>query len=150
MKDSEDKLDLLMECYLGKHHPIHGARVQVNSWGLGNTLNGILGNASNYLGHINREVSVFRAGRLYQRVQSAYDSMPFDKLDPYDQDFKILFEVRVEVTKLGEALEFLIEKSDSEAYNRVDRAISNIMKLARPHYENAIIALWNKINPKPT
>src|SRR3989344_446906 len=58
MEDSQEKLDLMMDCYLGKWHPIYGDEIQVNSFGIGNAFFGIAGYGQNLTQGINPEKCV--------------------------------------------------------------------------------------------
>ncbi|MBT4165767.1 hypothetical protein HOE04_01880 [archaeon] len=148
MEDSQEKLDLMMKCYLGKFHPALGCELQINSWGFGNNMQGLLSCSENYLYHPTETIWTFKMGKFYQRAQSAYDSFPFDKLDPEDKDFKILFEVKDELQKLGNALETLIESTDPTYFREVSALIKNTIRLVEPDYRNAVKDLWYKLNQK--
>jgi len=150
MEDTQEKLDLMMDCYLGKWHPIYGDEIQVNSFGIGNAFFGIAGYGQNLTQGINPEKCVEKLREFYGWIAEEYSHFPIDQLDESDNDFHTVLVTHRLLPRLERVIERLIEEPSQERFKDLVKLRDEWYEADNPSYTERIVALCSRMKSEPT
>ena len=161
MEDSLEKLKLMKQCDFSMHS---GTFPRYS--GLGNAILG-LSSSANLFARIKKSPEprtsfyeherelVFTMFNAYGHISISYASIPFEKLDPEDEDFIPLFTIRNILPDLGKAINDLItypvlnqefgDISSSEPYQKVNNFCLEFDKSNTPQYRSRIKDLEERL-----
>jgi len=139
MEDSKEKLELMLECYLGKWHPLcPDGSVKFQEYGFANQYVPLTADAKIVLHKGNNSKAAQKMRRRYQRVKAAYDSLPFDKLDENDLELFTIYKTRDLIVDLGQAIDDFLHEPDSCGYEKMDEIVIKMVDADVPSFEDKI------------
>ena len=150
MKDTVQKLELMMKCYKGKWHPINGDREQVNPYGFGGAYMSLGGDAQNVVDDICPARAIDRMRIRYQHVVQAYEGIPFDQLDESDEAFSTIFATRDLIPQLGSCIEYFISNPTAEGVSHIQEVIDRMVATDNPTFRSRIQKLHKLLYGTPT
>ena len=143
MRDSFEKLDLMINCYFGSWHPITNRRFRDK--GIGTNYCLMESDALNILEGISIEKFSERLRNKYEEMCQMYSKIPFKQLDELDSDFSTLFEFRKILPLFGKIIEDYIRNPTEDGYNKIGKIKQEFVKADRPKYETKIKSLFNRL-----
>jgi len=150
MEDNQKKLDLMMDCYLGKWHPIYGDEIQVNSFGIGNAFFGIAGYGENLVRGIKPQNAIPKLREFYGWISEQYSHFPIDQLDENDRDFHTILATHRLLPRLEKVIERLIEEPSKETFQELVNLRDEWTDADNPSYTERIVALCSRMKSEPT
>lgn len=150
MEDNQEKLDLMMACYLGKWHPLYYGKIQVNTHGIGEMFGAIGNSGEDIILGIKPEKHIAKVRVVYRMMLEIHAPLPIDELDKSDKDFHIIFVTCDLLPRLGSAIEQLIEEPIEQRYQDLINVRDEWNKANNPTYTDRIVALCSRMKTVPS
>ncbi len=143
----EEKLDVMLSCWLGKWHPITGERFRDSSIQV--VYNAV--NTISYLvleGRLNqRQIDSLREN--YASLKERYDALPWDKIDITDPAFSTPVLTYNLLDAYGDAIESLISEQTEESMRHL-LGIHTLLTDAEVPFKREIQELYEKLQDAKT
>lgn len=116
--DLEKKLQILADCDFSawRKWKRAGGKPTESVHGFGDALNGLFGAVYNIVDSIGKDNDVELIYSAYGLLILDYAKVPFDEMDPQDEDFKFLFEYKEMLDELGKRLTIFIDRCHATGF----------------------------------